>query len=130
EDDLGCAVNLSQNIPNLFTASVDAGTDLNICSGTPVTLTATGQGQFSWSNGVVDGQSFVPATTQTYTVTATDANNCTATDQVTVTVVQSPIADFTSDYTGGNPGLAVNFDNTSSGGMVYDWNFGNGTTAS
>ncbi|MGY8867941.1 MAG: PKD domain-containing protein, partial [Methylophagaceae bacterium] len=35
---------------------------------------------YTWNNGVSDGVAFIPTTTNTYTVTGTSANNCTATD--------------------------------------------------
>ncbi|MBK8347301.1 MAG: hypothetical protein IPL08_06620 [Saprospiraceae bacterium] len=63
------------------------------CPGQAVNLTAlTGGGKpnytYNWSNSLGTGQNKTvnPNNTTTYTVTITDANNCTATDQVTVTV--------------------------------------------
>jgi gliding motility-associated-like protein len=99
---------------------------LNICSGQSVTLTATGQGTFTWSGGVSNGVAFTPSTTGTYTVTAIDANGCTNTDQIVVNVTQTPTASFTADTLYGNPGLTVNFTNTSSNATSFDWDFGNG----
>ncbi len=43
---------------------------------------------FAWDNGVTDGATFVPTATTTYTVTGTNTNACTATDDVTITVLQ------------------------------------------
>jgi gliding motility-associated-like protein len=61
--------------------------DLNVCLGNSVTLVASGTGtNYSWSDGVIDGISFIPLVTTTYTVTATDANACINSDQVLVTV--------------------------------------------
>ena len=42
---------------------------------------------YAWDNGVTNGAAFVPTATQTYTVTGTSPNTCTATDDVTVTVL-------------------------------------------
>lgn len=76
--------------------TVSAGADEIICSGASVTLTAAASiGTITWDNGVVDGVSFVPGSTTTYTVTANDANGCSATDQVTVTVNNIPVISAT-----------------------------------
>ena len=48
---------------------------------------------YAWDSGVTDGIAFTPTTTATYTVTATDANGCTDTDQVDVTVNALPTID-------------------------------------
>ena len=48
---------------------------------------------FAWDNGVTDGATFVPTATTTYTVTGTNTNACTATDDVTITVL--PVATHT-----------------------------------
>ena len=45
--------------------------DSIICAGDPVTLTAVGGDNFSWSNGITNGVSFTPSVTTNYTVTAT-----------------------------------------------------------
>lgn len=65
---------------------VDAGTDQTVCAGDAVTLSGSGASTYVWDNGVVDGVSFVPSATTTYTVTGTDANGCDNSDQVTITV--------------------------------------------
>ncbi|UKN01218.1 gliding motility-associated C-terminal domain-containing protein [Paracrocinitomix mangrovi] len=78
---------------------VDAGVDQTVCDGTAVLLTASGADSYSWDNGVVDGQSFTPANTITYTVTGTDLNGCVNTDQVDVVVV--PVDDPTFEYPDG-----------------------------
>lgn len=71
--------------------TVDAGSDVTICAGESVTLTATGTGTITWDNGVTQGQAFIPTATTTYTVTIADGS-CTNTDNVTVTVNQLPTA--------------------------------------
>ncbi|MCR9173486.1 MAG: gliding motility-associated C-terminal domain-containing protein [bacterium] len=66
---------------------VNAGADVDICGSEQVILNATGDGNLVWSDGTTGGQLVVnPTSTTTYVVTATDSNNCIATDDVTVTV--------------------------------------------
>ncbi len=82
---------------------VNAGTDINICAGESVTLSATGSGgtgvlNYSWDNGLGNGAShtFVPMgssssnVTTVYTVTVEDTEGCSALANVTVTVESEP----------------------------------------
>ncbi len=76
----------------------DAGTDVTFCGTGTTTLSATSTGGtgvigYVWNNGATQGGSVSPASTTTYTVTATDANSCVATDAVAVII---------------NPGATVN----------------------
>jgi hypothetical protein len=66
--------------------NVTAGSNQSICEGAAVTLSGAGASSYTWNNGVSNGVAFTPASTQTYTVTGLDANNCTNTAQVTVSV--------------------------------------------
>lgn len=106
--------------------NVNAGADQSLCFGTTVTLSGSGAQTYTWTNGVTNGVSFVPSSTQTYTVTGVDANGCQNTDQVIVTVVPYPVASLSSDVTTGNPVLTVNFENNSGTAGSYHWDFGNG----
>jgi gliding motility-associated-like protein len=78
---------------------VNAGNDLSICPGDAATLNASGAETYVWNFGVVDGVPFNPATTQTYTVTGTDINGCTDTDQLVVTVNPNPVVQAGADIT-------------------------------
>jgi len=67
--------------------SVIASEDVSICSGEEVELTASGEGDFLWSNGEVGSTITVsPLETTIYTVTATTLCSTEATDTVTVEV--------------------------------------------
>ena len=66
--------------------AIDAGQDLSVCEGDSIVLTGAGGVTYSWNNGVVDGEKFLPADTVTYTLTGTDVNMCSNTDQVTISV--------------------------------------------
>ncbi|TNE54030.1 MAG: PKD domain-containing protein [Bacteroidetes bacterium] len=74
------------NITTAGLPTVDAGTDVEVCAGSEVTLNGSGADSYVWDNGVQDGVAFTPSDTTVYTVTGTDANGCKNTDQVTVNV--------------------------------------------
>jgi gliding motility-associated-like protein len=107
--------------------NVNAGADQTICIGSSVTLSGFGAQTYVWNNGVTNGISFTPGSTQTYTVTGTDINGCVNTDQVTVTIVTYPTATVSADVTEGFPDLTVHFDNNSTNGSAYHWSFGDGS---
>lgn len=83
--------------------AVNAGADVSICPGVPTTLGASGASTYTWSpaNGLSGANTASPtanpATTQTYTVTGTDANNCQNTDQVVVIVFPQPVVTANSN---------------------------------
>lgn len=79
--------------------AVNAGSNSAVCLGSSIVLTATGADNYTWNNGVVNGVSFEPSATQTYTVTGEDANGCENTDDVTVTVNSLPVVDLGEDST-------------------------------
>ncbi|MCC7333219.1 MAG: gliding motility-associated C-terminal domain-containing protein [Flavobacteriales bacterium] len=102
-------------------------TDTAICMGENVTLTGSGNAvSYSWNNGVVDGVSFAPTVTQTYTVTGLDANSCST--QVQIQVVVNPLP---SIIVTGNNSLC-NGDSTTltaSGALGYVWSTSDTSTS-
>lgn len=105
---------------NTQVPSVDAGLNQIICLGTPVTLSGNGSvgSTFQWDNGVQNGVAFVPTATATYTLTATAANGCTATDQVIVVVNILPTVSAGPDVQSCN-GSPVTL--TGTGALTYTW---------
>jgi gliding motility-associated-like protein len=104
--------------------TINAGADESICAGTNIVLSGSGSVSYSWTNGVNNGQSFAPGIgTNTYTVTGTDANGCVSTDDITITVLPVPVADFSADTTIGYSPLNVTFTNNSANANQMIWAF-------
>ncbi len=119
-------------------APVNAGIDGEACLGGSVSLSATGNGvSFSWSpalgldNANIATPVATPASTTQYTVTMTDANNCTSSDDVTVTINPIPVAAFSAaSVCNGIPTVFTNQSTVSSGTIAtYNWDFGDGNTS-
>jgi hypothetical protein len=89
-----------------------AGNDTAICAGNQIVLNASGGVSYSWNNGVVQGVSFTPVSTQTYIVTVTDGNNCSATDNVVVVVNTLPATPLIT---------LVGHNLSSSSAYTYQW---------
>jgi hypothetical protein len=78
--------------------SVNAGADITACDNEEVTLSASGALNYSWSGSAVDGVPFqLSSGTTVFTVTGTDVNNCSASDDVQVTINPAPIVSAGSD---------------------------------
>jgi gliding motility-associated-like protein len=104
------------------TPVVNAGQDIQVCSGTSVTISGSGVASYVWDNGLINNQSFVPPVgVVTYAVTGTDVNGCVDTDQMTLTVWANPIV------SAGNDQAICQGDSTvvnGSGAVSYVWNNG------
>ncbi len=100
------------------------------CGGGADTLTASGAVTYSWSptTGLNTSTGAVviasPLVTTTYYVTGTDANSCTDTDSITVTVIALPTITLTGDTV---ICLGDSTTLTASGGGTYLWSPGNST---
>jgi hypothetical protein len=120
-DQVGCTGTDQVVVTVNPTPTVNAGSDLSICSGQSVTLSGSGANSYSWSNGITNGVAFSPTSTQTYTITGTNAAGCSGTDQVIVTVSQAPSVNAGSDQTV-CAGQSVTL--TGSGANSYSWSNG------
>lgn len=121
-DDNGCTATATAVVDALATVVADAGTDQTECTGVGVTLNgsnSTGALTYAWTNdqGATLGTaatlslSGLAPGTYTFTLTVSDGP-CFDSDQVTVTILDLPIADAGPDQTiflsetavlGGNP---------------------------
>ncbi len=119
-----CAATANYTVTVNPLPSVFAGNDTSYCFGGQTALLATGAATYSWSPSTGLSSTTIAnpvassSASQTYTVTGTSVDGCTASDQVIVTVNALPIA---------NPGLgAANCSGAGaqlngSGGSVYQW---------
>lgn len=106
---------------------VDAGQDIEICQGAGVLLNATGGETYVWSNGANNGETVVPFPGNfVLTVTGTDANGCSNSDNFNLTVFPSPNALFDASPIQGFVPLQVDFENLSGGGAAYNLFYGDG----
>jgi hypothetical protein len=79
----------------LNSLNVNAGLDQEICQGQSTSLFGTGASNYSWSNNVVNGVGFVPASSSNYIVTGTDANGCIGTDTMHVELIPTSSSTLT-----------------------------------
>jgi gliding motility-associated-like protein len=82
----GCDSVVTLNLTINKLQTLNGGEDQSVCKGENVILTASGAETYSWNSGVSDGIAFSPSLgSTTYTVTGTDGNGCTDSDEVIVT---------------------------------------------
>jgi Secretion system C-terminal sorting domain len=102
--------------------TINAGNDVDIYLGESTTLTVIGEGSIVWNTGETTTSIIVsPTNTTTYTVSVTETNGCTSTDEVVVNVIGSFTANAGADVAiceGESTML------TASGGNQYLWNTG------
>jgi hypothetical protein len=87
---------------------IDAGQDISICQGDSLTLEGSGAQTLQWSNGIIDGNAFVPVQTETFVLNGIDINGCAGSDSITVsvyphsdtTITASSVGDFTWSING------------------------------
>lgn len=109
----------------------NAGADFSICTGDAGQFNATGGVSYVWSptNGLnnpnIHNPLATPPSETTYTVTVTDANGCSDTDAIVLSIFESPVIDFSPDVFNGCPPLIVHFyDSTTPAIQTWNWNFG------
>jgi hypothetical protein len=100
---------------------VNAGNDTVVCGGATILLNATGAQNYTWNNGVANGQSFQVNATSTFVVSGTSAAGCTAQDSLEVIVNAIPNINAGQDiYTCQGQAVTLN----AVGGINLQWNNG------
>lgn len=113
-------IDASSTVPTL----TFGGTTSTVCLGASATASASGAATYTWSNGVSNGGTFIPAATAAYTVTG--GNGCgTSTAAVTITVTPLPVTATTAN-TLICAGSAATL--TAGGATSYIWSPSNVTT--
>ncbi len=112
----------------------NAGPDASLCTGQSTTLTGSGGVTYNWQPGNSNSQNFfiTPASTTTYTLTVTDANGCTATDMVVITVTPCsvPVAALGANDNSICESDCINFTDMTTGTPTgWQWTFPGGTPA-
>ncbi|NTW34265.1 MAG: gliding motility-associated C-terminal domain-containing protein, partial [Bacteroidetes bacterium] len=78
--------------------AANAGNDIAICERDSVILSASGGQLYLWSTGdSTQYTTILPLTNSTYSVTVTDINGCSASDEVSVTIKPLPVISLDSD---------------------------------
>ncbi|MCR4856680.1 MAG: T9SS type A sorting domain-containing protein [Bacteroidales bacterium] len=111
----GCSGLASQTVSMMEQAAISGNT--HICEGESTTLSVSGIGDYSWSNGA-NTSSVVVSTTGNYTVTVSLPNGCSSTASMNVTVADVPVPTIMGNTTicdGENTTLTAN------GGNSYLW---------
>ncbi len=114
------------SITVLSLPNIDAGQNQSICQGDSLILNATGGATYQWSNGIQNGQWFIPSTTMTYSVTGTGSNGCSSIDQLTINII--PIPNITLQYALPSqicPGQVYTITASSTSSVVYQWYLNN-----
>ncbi len=117
----GCS-NTSTVDVTIATPSVTAiSSNSAICLGNTATLTASGMNTYTWNPGPLNTAAITvtPNSTTVFTIDATDVNNCTASETITLIVNPNPTISITGNTTvclGGTVTLTAN------GADTYTWN--------
>jgi len=118
----GCEITTEVTVTVIPEIMANAGSDVAICFGESVTLSASGGISYIWNTGDTGASpTFTPTATTTYTVTVSDDLGNSDTDSVIVTVNELPSISVSENITiieGESTVLVVN------GAETYLWNTG------
>ncbi len=89
----GCLDSTTYNVTvnSLPTVIANALPSTAICIGDPITLSGSGANTYVWTAPVINNVPFIPIANSTYTVTGTDANGCTNTSSISITLNTLPV---------------------------------------
>ncbi len=125
-DASGCSKRVSHTVKVTPQPTLIVVGNTTICYGETASITVSGAKTYVWSDGIGTGASInvTPASTSTYTVTATDENGCVTTQDIKIEVVPTPVASIKASKTTVCEGESVTL--TAEGGDNYVW--GDGST--
>ncbi len=135
----GCADTLVQPVVIEPVPTADF-TFPNGCAGSTIQFNniTTPAGSYTWNWNLGNGQTstlqnptatYPSAGTYTVCLTATSTAGCTDTICHQITIYPLPVANFNFTGSGVCQNATIQFNNTSTGGVSYSWNFGNGQTS-
>lgn len=90
-----------------------------LCAGSNVMLSGGGAVTYAWSGGVQNNNIFQAMTTETYTVTGTDASGCSDTAVITLTV--NPLPAVVANTTATTVCYGTSVTLSGSGASTYTW---------
>ncbi len=117
-DTFGCTKNDTIRIPYVYPLpNASAGKDTTICYGKNIQLTATGGLNYIWTPGNISGATLEvrPLSTTTYHVVVSDLHQCTATDDVQLSVFPKPTPLFSETS------ITHCFDNNNALTLTANW---------
>lgn len=101
-----------------------------VCIGSPVTLSGAGALTYSWSGGISDGVAFFPSVgSTTYTLSGTDANNCSNTATRVVTAYPLPAVGISASPASVSVCAGSTVILIGTGAASYFWSTGSTTSA-
>jgi gliding motility-associated-like protein len=123
----GCTDTLTQAVTVYPLPPVNAGSNVAVCPGTPVTLNATGAPTLTWETGTVNGGTYLPINNITLTVVGIDNNGCVNQDSMDITIYPGALVNAGPNL---NVCLGSSVTITVTGSNTYQWNNGitNGQT--
>jgi len=125
-------INSADAIVNVFDTPTLSLVDTAICSGNFVDLVVVPSvlgGSYSWSSGeVIDSIRVTPIITTDYTITYTITGCPEAVETSTVSIVDVPVSDFTSDKLTLCENETAQLINNSLNTSSYEWIFSDGQT--
>jgi len=121
-----CTATATVNISSLPEAVPIITSNIYTCNGS-FTLDAGAFSSYAWSNGGGNGQTSTFTTSGTYTVTVTNADGCTGTDDFTFNIPTPPVASISGnlDFC---TGLSTTL-NVPAGFSGYSWSSGENTSS-
>ncbi len=102
--------------------------DSTICVGQSITFNGQGATTYTWDNNVTNGTAISPNASGTYTVTGTDANGCTNSDDVAIVVNNLPTVSAVASDSSICVGQSITFNGQGATTYAWDNSVTNGTS--